>query len=86
MDGPLQVALKTSGLGEETIFNSLSTSHGGADSAVKSKMIYDAVSKNTEGARGELGLGWHFGGAHVGLGDYWWKTTNIDTQSGVHFL
>jgi hypothetical protein len=32
--------------------------------AERSKMIFDEIGKNPDGARGELGVGWQFGGGH----------------------
>lgn len=52
----------------------------------KSQMIFDSIGKNPNGARGELAVGWKFGGGHsMAYEVVNNKPVILDTQSGVAY-
>lgn len=80
--GPLAQALsKTTTWGQNSIFSSGGIR--GNSQPDKSRSIFDALSKQPNGARGELGMGWVMGGGHSMA----WEVVRgkpviFDTQSG----
>lgn len=80
--GKVAEAMKTShGLGEKIDLNYETTGLKN-----KAENIFEAISKQPEGARGELGLGWRSGGAHSMA----WEVINgkahvFDTQTRTRY-
>lgn len=57
-----------------------------ANPGVKAEAVFSALSKEPNGARGELGVGWHFGGGHSMA----WEIVNgkpviFDTQNSTTY-
>lgn len=82
--GPLLKSLTEGGLGKDSIVNDMTMS---IPSSAKAKTIFDAIAKNPNGSRGELGVSYAgMGGAHSMA----WEVIDgiphvFDTQSGVHY-
>lgn len=84
VEGPVTHFMKEgNGLGKTGIFDDTSRS---LTPSARSATIFKALSKNPEGARGELGMSWHSGGAHSMAWEIiGGKPVIFDTQSGEHF-
>ena len=79
--GPVTTFMKEAhGLGKKSIGKGV-LQH--LDNEEKSQWIFDQLAKNPEGARGELGMSWHGGGAHSMAWEIiGGKPVIFDTQSG----
>lgn len=92
--GPLREAIEAGGMGKTKIdfgprkLKTLSGSIAEVPLSVpeRSKAIFDAIGRNPEGARGELGVTWSMGGAHSMAWEVIGGKANVfDTQTGEHF-
>lgn len=81
---PLTDALNNNMYGEKSIVRSLADVDN--DRIMSGKTIFDSLSKNPDGARGELGMGWKMGGGHsIAWEKVKGKIVIFDTQSGKVF-